>query len=250
MWTSELKIFQLHYRGPFSEDIEMFQSMYKDEDEENISQIDAKNAFDVGLLLGDGAYGIVKYSLLDNKPIVVKKIVTKEMALIEYHAHHAFYKNIRSSCKEYFSKPLKLNLNENIYYTVQTPLHNPNEIIGTFSSIKSLLNTLDSCMYVIFSVQEIIKCLDSLSIAHGDIKSDNVLVVKRDFPTLRIIDFGCAHEKGSSQENMLSMQFSELFDLIFTEDNMFFIEEALANVKPDKFTEYLMKKNIQRKKFA
>tara|TARA_B100000945_G_scaffold296354_1_gene274549 strand:- start:2069 stop:2839 length:771 start_codon:yes stop_codon:yes gene_type:complete len=244
MWYADKQVACL-YRAALNsvqDDSEVFRKMYTAEETVSISQSDAKNSFDSGIVLGSGSYGTVKYSSLNGNPIIIKKFETEDMALIEYHAHQAFYKNISDDCKQYFSKPLQMDLDHNIVYTAQVPLHHDNEIIGTFSSITNMLNNFESCKYVIISVQNIIKCLNSLSISHGDIKSDNVLVISRDYPVIRVIDFGCAHEKGSCEENMLSRQFVEMFDYILTPDNIYFMKQALSSIEQnDAFTTDLMK---------
>ena len=62
-------------------------------------------------------------------------------------------------------------------YIAQTPLHKPGETIKTFRVLETLINTVEIAEYVLFCTQEIIKCLSNSPIEHGDIKSDNIVVI-------------------------------------------------------------------------
>lgn len=121
------------YRSIF----ENFFKSYVPDSTNVISQNVAQQAFEHGDLLGKGAYGIVKFCYIDDKPVIVKEFNDDALEIgipySEYHAHHAFYKSLKNQCTEYFSKPLNVQINKKSRYTVQAPLH--------YNSGKNLLNS-------------------------------------------------------------------------------------------------------------
>lgn len=230
------------YRSIF----EIFFKSYVPDYTNVISQNVAQQAFEHGDLLGEGAYGIVKFCYIDDKPVIVKEFNDDALEMgipySEYHAHHAFYKSLKNQCTEYFSKPLNVQINKKSRYTVQAPLHYKDETINTISKMETISYSVDQAAHLLFSIQSIINCMLETTISHGDIKSDNVLLISREYPVVRIIDFGCCYTREQNEDDILPLQFFNIINPYLNTENADTFDDALKLLKNDKFSDFIKEK--------
>ena len=228
-----------------------------------ITQHEAEQAFTGGVVLGEGGQGIVHLGKLsDQTPVVIKRYESDNIlsAVREYHAHMTFYQSIDTKCREFFPTPLRMQIpfeHGKSVYLAQRPLHNDGESIVEFTgaNLHNLINTVDQAIYLLFSIQNIIECMSDAAITQDDIKEENVLIINRDYPVIRVIDFGLSTVNTSKveYEEYITEKFAKLVARALSRSNatcLSLFKQALDEISSDFFSSFLrVELNKKKRKF-